>query len=295
MGFKTFKELKTPLEDLDTKQGYRRLKLILKWVACTLLLYVLKFADVLLGWIPAYTLVKVLFVCFILSDKSLAVKLLWKFETFLEYFEQTADKYFGGFKWALSKAFVPVGVFAMDKLVFISAGASREDLRRIEHHCQNLLEEIKAVKSKKFSNKRFRSTIALDSTYRLKAARSVEITPDTPSLKVSPHEPAPRILNQTKWTVKVQMQLRKTKQMDPARFFPHTIWYKPKTKELFWQAQGDDMVSREPLKELEIQNKTGMIAQAVLKNTGTTKVIKFLDRTSFQEWTEKVIANLSLN
>ncbi len=283
------------MENLDSKDGYRRLKLILKWVACTALLYSLRFADVMLGWIPTYTLWKILFVSLVISDKSLAVKLLWKFETFLEYFEQTADKYFGSFKWALSKAMVPVGVYMMDKLVFVAGGASREDLRRIEHHCQNLLEEVKAIKSKKFTDKKFRSTIALDSTYRLKAARSLETTPDTPSTTVSPPEPAPRILAQTKWAARVQLQMRKNKQMDATRFFPHLIWYKPRSKEFFWQAQGDDMVSCEVLKELEIQNKTGMIAAVTLKNTGSTKIIKFLDRTTFQEWTDKVIANLAKN
>lgn len=247
----------------------------------------------MLGWIPTYTLWKVLFVGFVISDKSLAVKLLWKFEIFLEFFEQTADKYFGSFKWALSKAFVPVGVFVLEKLMFLASGASQEDLRRIEHHCQNLLEEVKATKHKKFSNKKFRSSMALESTYRLKAARSLEITPDTPASNVSiPNQP-PRVPTVTKWVVRVQMQLQKTQQIDSVRFFPHKIWYKPRTKQLFWQAQGDELIACEILQDLEILNKIGMIAQATLKDTGSTKVIKFLDRTSFQEWTEKVITNLA--
>ena len=283
------------MENLNCDDGKRRLKLIIKWVACTLLLYSLRFSDLMLGWLPTYSMWKILFVSLVISDKSLAVKLLWKFETFLEYFEQTADQYFACFKWALSKAMVPVGLYMMDKLVFVAGGASREDLRRIEHHSQNLLEEVKAIKSSKFNNKKFRSTIALDSTYRLKAARSLEFTPDTPSATVSPPEPAPRASAQTKWAARVQMQIRKNKQTDPARFFPHMIWYRPRTKEFFWQAQGDDMVTCEVLNELEIQNKTGMIAAVTLKNTGSTKIIKFLDRTSFQDWTEKVIANLAKN
>ncbi|CAG9314217.1 unnamed protein product [Blepharisma stoltei] len=258
-GYLSFKALKAAGEDLL----HIRKKVLLEWVACTCLLYYKDLLDYFFeSWIPWFYLWKSILISILLIEKSIAIKILFKFQNHIDRIETIIDKTQYALYSCLNFLFYPILISLLSSFKWIIQAATDDQKKEIDSIVDSYLLLIRRAKTKQLA--------MIDSSKKTKLRPP---SPDPPSQSQRSKSPI-----KTAWKTKVQMQLKKGSN----RFFAFNIWFDLKKKHIIWRAEGDDKTISDEIVSCKIKDYENLLLEVVLTNS--TKLFKFYDIKSLNTW-----------
>jgi hypothetical protein len=238
------------MHDLESQAGLKRRKLLLKWVCCTIVLWLVNISDYALSIVPTYYFWRGILFPLMIFDGTLATKILMSFETHIETVEKWVDRIVHSVFSVYNLAYLPAFTVCIRKLDFVVNGASPEQLDCIEKLIKSFRNEIKKVKDPLMPKK-------------------AELSPREP---IKPKK-KPATITRTNTSSKLwkaEVKLLKTNSIGKKSFYPHTISFDTKMKKLTWTAAGDDISNSDTLVGVRIRDNSKHILEIQLEKGNKT-------------------------
>jgi hypothetical protein len=231
---------------------------LLKWAFVTVCLHLVSPVDILLSWLPGYYLGKLLVFVFILLDNKLAKYSLRAVQDNLVCIEVLLDDLHGSVKRAVVWGLVGVVRLHLLAVSKIMASCLPEQLIILEELCSNCIVDSKP----EFKvPPRYMDLIKQPATPRTPSSRQ-KFFPSSSS------------------KFQVRMNIRSAaSNYAPPRFFPFQVWVNK--QELFWQAEGDNLVQSDEVVSLLSSDDKALTLR--LKLAKSIKVVCCLSEPSFIE------------
>lgn len=230
---------------------------------CSLLLLLEPLLDLVLSWLPLYTLGKTSLWMLLVIEGKLAVTLGRRLDSYLDLLDVDVPRLVGADKAA--KAFVGpfiTGLRSAKPLLQYT----QTDKVQVQTLCKDYLATLDKLLPQQEAPKALPTTASLP----------VSIPPKKPRAKAKAFS----------WTVSVQLLMKKASKAEPALYFPHKVWFEPTTKLLYWEASGDDRCQSGRLVSVRQQSRASLTLLVELE--GDSKLLRFSDSDTFDTWRTEV-------
>lgn len=291
-------------------------KLLLRWVISLLVVYLAEPVAWLLDWIPLFSWVRVGFVGLVLLEGKFAVGVGRRCEAKLEALERKCGWIFDYLeaaslllrvkvafwmlKWAqpvLNKAPKRIVKELLSLCEACQAAISLET-EDLASPCVSPKEECvsfspspppHALNSSILSCRRL-ETSGSKSSLRTDTSFSLPSKPPPAPNSLSRPQPTSKLHLEPKesvWTVSILLQIKKATKSESALYAPHSLWFEPGRKRLFWQAVGEENPHSEVVLTAKIPPKSSLLIH--IECVDGLKVVRFTDAEKFATWSQRLI------
>lgn len=317
LSYITFKHLNSP-ENLQDAASSRKAhsKLLLRWVISLLVVYLAEPIARLLDWLPLFPLLRVVFVGLVLLEGKFAVGVGRRCEAYLGTLEGKCGWIFDYLEAGSVYVRVKLAVWMLKWAQPVLKRAQKHTIKEILSLCEACKAAVPAetedLASPCLSPKEETADFSpspppnipnssIISCRRLETSNSQSSLKTDTSFSLPPKPPqGPNALSRTitssklrleskesVWTVSILLQTKKATRAEPALYTPHSLWFEPGRKMLFWQAVGEENPHSEVVLTAKIPPKSSLLLH--IECMDGLKVVRFTDPERFATWSQRLI------
>lgn len=322
LAYTTFKHLNSPENHQDAASNRKAQgKLLLRWVISLIVVYLAEPLAWLFDWVPLFPLVRVGFVGLVLLEGKFAVGLGRRCEARLDELERKCGWMLDYLETGNVLLRVKVCIWMLKLVKPVLAKATFDTTKELVTHCKACIAIVESTEVDDCSpvsldNKKemeefssspplsppsidrspsilsFRKLETSDSQSSLKADRSFSQSTKPPIVPVIQTRTLkagkPRVeTKESVWTVSILLLTKKATRAEPALYSPHSMWFEPGRKMLFWKAVGEEIIHSEQVLSAKIPAKSSLLIH--IECVDGVKVVRFVDTERFATWSQRLI------